>query len=116
MRRYPEVEFVVGDAVKELPGCDGGYDVILAIDITQHIVLDDALADIIHNVMDVTAENGVFAFTTWNEANARSSRYEKSRSLKFYRSFFYPPRWTLSPPVTFRDKYLVTATKNSQEG
>lgn len=112
--RYPEVEFLVQDAVKGLPYMYN--DIILAIDITQHIISDGELVDMLYHVRNATAEYGVFAFTTWNHSAARNSPYEKSRPLDFYRSFFYPPRWTLSPPVKFRDKYLVTATKHPKKG
>jgi 2-polyprenyl-3-methyl-5-hydroxy-6-metoxy-1,4-benzoquinol methylase len=110
-RLVPAAELIQGDITETSPP-GGPYRLILMIDVTQHIVDDAALrVGLCRHLAPALAPGGVFAFTTWDSATARSSHYERSRPLLFYRSLPCFEGWQWEEKVRFRDKWLVTVQR-----
>lgn len=106
-RKVPGAELHKLDVTSEaLPG--GPYRLMLMIDVTQHILDDEALArGLCEHIAPAVAPGGVFVFTTWDDPEARDSFYERSRPLTFYTGQPCFAGWDFSEPVPFRDKSLV---------
>jgi SAM-dependent methyltransferase len=103
--RFPHYRFEKFDVTRELP--DGLYDVILMIDVTQHIVSDRKFSDAMNNVQSHLALNGVFVVTSWlTEKIVKRTYYEVARPMCCYREKFLG--WRFSEPVPFRDKFVFT--------
>jgi SAM-dependent methyltransferase len=89
---------------------DGEYDLVLMIDVTQHIVDDGRFAYAMRNVRSALAPGGVFVVTSWLDPSAKDSYYEKSRGIDAYTRAFDGLR--IGQPVPFRDKFLFTIKKD----
>ncbi len=106
-RRYPEYTFIKLDVTKEeIPG---SYDLILMIDVTQHIVGDRDFSFAMQNVGEHLSEDGLFVVTSWLGSGERRSFYEVSRPLERYRCEFQG--YIFSQPRPFRDKFIFTVRK-----
>ena len=92
----------------------GEFDVIVMIDVTQHITDHARFSFAMQNVRSHLKENGVFIVTSWLDEHARQSFYEVSRPLAAYRREF--PGYQFSNPVPFRDKYIFTVRTQTHIG
>ena len=100
------------DATKDaLP--EGPFDVVLMIDVTQHIVDDAAFGRACEAIKNCLAPKGYLFVTSWLDAGARASEYERSRDLSAYEKAF--AGWTISKPVRFRDKWLLCIESPGEE-
>ena len=88
---------------------EGEYDLVIMIDVTQHITSDTKFASAMRNVHEHLARDGVFVVTSWLRPKARLTFYETARPMEAYREAFDGFRF--SKPVPFRDKYLFTVRK-----
>ena len=105
--RYPGYRFVRRDAGREpLPG---SHDLVLLIDVTQHVTDARRFDYLIGNVAARVRSGGVLVFTSWLDAWKRETFYERSRTLGAYTAAL--PGWRLADPVPFRDKWMVAAHK-----
>lgn len=102
-QRYPGARFVRCDVTRE--ELAGEYDVITMIDVTQHIVDDDAFEFAMFNIRRHLEPGGAAILTGWlAERAARRTLYEVERPRSAYEEAF--SGWTLTEPVRFRDKWL----------
>ncbi|MCM0589818.1 MAG: class I SAM-dependent methyltransferase [Gloeotrichia echinulata DVL01] len=82
------------------------FDLIIMIDVTQHITNPDKFSFAMQSIKSSLADNGIFIVTSWLNENARQCFYEVSRSLKDYQKEF--PDYSFSKPIPFRDKFIFT--------
>jgi SAM-dependent methyltransferase len=88
---------------------DDLFDLIIMIDVTQHITTNENFAYAMQNIKRHLKNGGVFIVTSWLNKNARKSFYEVSRSIDDYVREF--PDCAFSQPISFRDKYIFSITK-----
>ncbi len=105
--RFPGYRFRKLDVAQEEIG--ETFDLIVMIDVTQHITSDPKFSYAMRNVRASLSERGVFVVTSWLEDGARNSFYEVSRSMDRYKAEF--PGFEFSPPVPFRDKFIFSVRK-----
>jgi SAM-dependent methyltransferase len=82
----------------------GPFDLVLMIDVTQHITQDDRFTRAMQTIRASLAAGAVFIVTSWLDALARRSFFERSRDLAAYQAEF--PGYRFSPPQRFRDKFI----------
>jgi SAM-dependent methyltransferase len=117
-KRFPSYQFVEGDAgTITLP--PDAFDLVLMIDVTQHITDDRAFARTIANVWNAVAPGGVFLVTFWDPGQnmlvttrLRLNRIEKPRPLAAYTAILRSGAQILDT-VPFNDKQLVAVRKPS---
>jgi len=85
------------------------YDLVIMIDVCQHIVDDRYFLFAMENVKRVLKKNGVFIVTSWCDASKRQSFYEKSRDRTTFERIFWG--YKFSEPVPFRDKFIFAIRK-----
>jgi SAM-dependent methyltransferase len=85
---------------------EGLYDLILMIDVTQHITSDKKFNKAMANISKHLAPSGIFLATSWLDSNKRNAFYERSRSIESYKNNFLG--YHFSNPIPFRDKYIFT--------
>ena len=106
--RWPRALFRRRDVSREELG--GDFDVILMIDVTQHIVDDNDFLFAMGNIQRHLAPGGTVVLTSWlSEERARRTQYEVLRPLEAYQRAF--AGWTIAAPVRFRDKYLFSVSR-----
>jgi 2-polyprenyl-3-methyl-5-hydroxy-6-metoxy-1,4-benzoquinol methylase len=81
------------------------YDLIIMIDVTQHITSESKFRFALNNIKDHMRENGLFIVTSFLNKKLKNSYYEKSRDLTAYTRIFSTHVW--SEPKRFRDKYIL---------
>jgi len=105
---FPEFKFQRLDIATE--SLDGQFDLIIMIDVTQHITKDDKFSFAMQNIKSHLSEGGVFIVTSWVSSKARRSFYEVSRPLEAYKKEF--PDYRFSKPLPFRDKFIFSISKS----
>jgi len=106
--KFPKVSFKMLNIAKEQLSAQ--YDLIMMIDVTQHIVDDDEFAFAMNNIYSHLDEGGVFIVTAWlSEKQKKRTYYEVERPLDEYEKFF--PNCIFSEPLPFRSKYIFTIKK-----
>jgi SAM-dependent methyltransferase len=109
--RHPEYRFVKGDVTMvPLPG---PAEVILMIDVTQHIVDEAKFAAAMMNIREHLLPGGIFIVTSWlTTAREQDLFYHVRRPLSAYQDQF--PGHAFSEAVPFRDKFLFTIRKPAE--
>jgi len=102
--QYPLYKFKEIDITKE--ELRNFYDLILMIDVSQHITTAKNFKFAMRNVKKHLNRNGFFIVTSWLDKTAKNSFYEKSRSIENYKKRFKGERF--SDPIRFRDKFIFT--------
>ncbi|OXU14952.1 class I SAM-dependent methyltransferase [Sedimentisphaera salicampi] len=88
------------------------FDVIVMIDVTQHIVGEKKFASAMKNIDQMLTTGGVFIVTSWlSEQIIQNRYYEVKRPLSCYKQAF--PKYNFSKPEPFRDKYIFSIFKQS---
>lgn len=104
-KRFPDYRFRKQDIT--VP-CKLGesFDLLVMIDVTQHIISDKDFAQAMENVKQHLGEGGIFIVTDWL-SKSRSLRkwYDVRRPLKYYQNSFRNGYY-ISTPISFRDKYI----------
>lgn len=95
---------VKADITEGIP-VSGPFDVVVMLDVEQHIVDDDKYARAMANIVSVIRPGGRFVTTSWLENQPQRLPYEKRRDLGLMRSAF--PIRGLRPLIPYRDKYLI---------
>ena len=115
-QRYPEYQFILGDA-GEIPLPSVAYDLVMMIDVTQHITDDAAFGRAMRNVWQAVAHGGTFVVTYWDPAinkmlatRLRLNRIEKPRPLSDYTALWGGGPAVLST-IAFNDKHLAVVRK-----
>ena len=117
-QRYPDFEFVQGDA-GEITLPPAAYDLVLMIDVTQHITDDAAFARAMRNVWQAIAPGGTFLVTYWDPGTNkmlatrfRLNRIEKPRPLSAYTAVWGGGSTVLNT-IAFNDKHLAVVRKGA---
>ncbi|KKM75884.1 hypothetical protein LCGC14_1385780 [marine sediment metagenome] len=103
-QEFPQFEFRKLDiSTHELAG---RFDLIIMIDVTQHITNDDKFHFAMQNVKLSLTRNGVFIVTSWLADKIPCSFYEVGRPMIAYKREF--PGYAFRDPIPFRDKFIFT--------
>lgn len=86
------------------------FDLIIMIDVTQHIINSNKFSFAMQNVRSHLNENGIFIVTSWLNSEARYGLCELSRTMKAYKREF--PNHVFSEPMPFRDKFIFSIKKS----
>lgn len=93
---------------------EGVFDLIIMIDVTQHIVNDNKFSAAMQNVRSHLAEAGVFIVTSWlTEKRTRRTYYEVARTMICYKKEF--PEYHFSEIIPFRDKFIFSIRKRASQ-
>lgn len=107
-QQFPEYKFSMLDITKQQ--LVNTYDLIMMIDVTQHIVDDEAFYAAMENIHSHLKEGGTLLVTSWlTEERIMRTYYEVSRPLNYYKKAF--PGYKFTEPVDFRWKYLFSIKK-----
>lgn len=88
------------------------FDLIIMIDVTQHIVSDRKFSKAMGNIKSMLADEGRFVVTSWLVSAPEKERfYEIKRPMSCYQKAF--AGFTISNPIQFRDKYLFSISKKN---
>ena len=88
----------------------GEFDLIVMIDVTQHIVDDEKFYFAMQNIGSCLSHGGVFIVTSWLNDSVRKSFFEVSRSMEAYEQAF--PDHSFSAATPFRDKFMFAIRKS----
>jgi len=109
-KKYPDFVFEKGDITRAAP--NGRYDIVLMIDVTQHIVEDRRFFTAMENVKAALKPGGVFIVTSWlTPERIQRQPHEVARPLEAYRQAF--PDAAFSDPRPFRDKNILVIRPRS---
>lgn len=109
--KFPDVIFQKLDITEDR--LENMYNLIVMIDVTQHIVEDLAFSFAMKNVYSHLADGGIFIVTAWlTDEFTKRQFYEVQRPLSYYKKEF--PDCEFSSPVAFRDKYIFSIKKNKK--
>ena len=104
--KYPKYRFIKEDISTQC--IKGEFDLILMIDITQHIVNDDKFAFAMRNVKSSLAKGGHIIVTSYLAKEARKISFSnKARTMENYKNIF-GNGFSFGEPVPFRDKYIFS--------
>lgn len=105
-QELPEFQFRKLDiSIQKLNG-NLQFDLIVMIDVTQHIKNDDKFFFAMQNIRSHLSEGGILIVTSWLSEKARHSFYEVSRSINAYEREF--PGYVFSKPNPFRNKFIFS--------
>jgi SAM-dependent methyltransferase len=109
--RFPQYEFRQCD----ITNCDiiEKYDLIIMIDVTQHIVNASKFSMAMQNIKRCLSDNGIFIVTSWLKNGVKNSVYELSRDIRYYQREF--SGWVFSDPKRFRDKYIFSVRRDTSD-
>jgi len=107
-KRFPNYKFKKCDITKEK--LSKKYDLIIMIDVSQHITAKTKFQFAMNNVKNHMSENGFFIVTSFLEKKRKNSFYEKSRGLDSYKLIFNTN--IFCDPKKFRDKYIFVIEGN----
>jgi len=102
--KLPGFEFRKLDITKEQ--LEGLFDLIIMIDVTQHITDEEKFSFAMQNIKSHLADRGVFVVTSSLSERAQLNYYVVSRPLEAYRKEF--PDFVFSTPLPYRDKFIFT--------
>ena len=101
---FPEFAFRKLDASAQ--ALEGVFDLIVMIDVTQHITNEAKFSFAMQNIRRSLAPQGLFLVTSWLDAQARDRFFERSRDLAAYQKEF--PGYRFGTPRPFRDKFIFS--------
>ena len=102
-KKFPKFRFTQRDIIKQ--GVVGKYDLILFLDVSQHIVHDKNLKRILKSFRKCLNDNGVIMLTDSNR-NSRDSFSIRRRELSFYKTEL--EGFELVDTHGFNDKFLYS--------
>ena len=105
--RHPSFQFEALDVTRRRP--EGEYDLVLMIDVTQHLVDDDDFAGAMRHVAGCVAPGGVLLITSWLKGPERLSYFEVARPRAAYEAGLVGLE--VGESVPFRRKHLLTARR-----
>lgn len=107
--RFPDYRFLRRDITRDR--VDGEFDVILMIDVAEHIVSAEALNGALENVRRALAPGGLFLVGPLMERTRRRLFYVRHWAMDEVGDRFHG--YTRIPPVPFRNGHLVGVRKPS---
>ena len=111
--RFPGYRFEQHDLSRSAP--QGPFDLIVMIDVTQHLVAEGAFPAAMGHVRDALAPGGAFVVTSWLKGPERLSFFEVARPLAAYEEQFPSPEFTLGEREPFREKFLFAIRRASSQ-
>jgi SAM-dependent methyltransferase len=109
--RYPGYRFEQHDLSQSAPA--GEFDLIVMIDVTQHLVAPGAYEAAMRHVRERLAPGGVFVVTSWLKGPERLSFFEAARPLSAYQAAFPAGEFEIGRREPFRDKFLFSIRRTS---
>lgn len=103
-KEFPAFKFLKLDITKKQ--LEGLFDLIIMIDVTQHITDEEKFSFAMQNIKSHLADRGVFVVTSSLSERAQLNYYVVSRPLEAYRKEF--PDFVFSTPLPYRDKFIFT--------
>ncbi len=108
-RKYSNYKFLKKDITRYKPE-EKKYDLIIMIDVTQHITDELKFKKAMTNIKAALADSGIFIVTSWlSEKGKKRTKYEVERTIKHFKNEF--PNYNFTPKVKFRDKYIIAIYK-----
>lgn len=104
---FPTYEFVKGDVCAD--AIAGEYDLVVMIDVTEHIVEEDKLAAALANIRGALAQGGTFILGQPRQKSDRPLFYLRFWSMRDITSRF--PGDEVGEPLPFRTGYLLPIRK-----
>lgn len=106
--RFPQFNFRKVDVAAI--SLEGSFDLIIMIDVTQHIVDDARFSSAMQNIRSHLTDDGVFVVTSWlTEERIKRTYYEIARPMSYYENEF--PGYAFSEKIPFRDKFIFSIKK-----
>lgn len=105
--QFPDYEFIKKDITTEK--IDGKYDLIIMIEVLEHIVNDDKLSSATNTIKNLLTDNGVFAISCIWETGRKHMFYVRQWSLDEVKSRF--AGYNISEMIPFRGSNLITIRK-----
>jgi SAM-dependent methyltransferase len=106
-RRFPEYEFRKGDITGEK--VRGEFDLVLMIDVIEHIVEESKLSSAMDNVRDCMGKKGVFVVSGMRDISKKHLFYLRWWSVEDIKKRF--PGYEHGTPIPFRDSYILAIKK-----
>lgn len=107
-KKFPMFNFAQLDITKTKPTEE--FDLILMIDVTQHIVDEHLFEIAMKNITQTLKPNGIFIVTSWLTPTREKNRfYEVKRPIESYKKIFKD--YQFSSPLNFRNKYVFSIRK-----
>jgi SAM-dependent methyltransferase len=106
--RFPAFKFIKKDITDDT--INGTYDVIIMVDVIQHIVNDAKLTHAFENVKRCLGANGVFILSAISEVHKRRLFYVQAWMLEDIKQRFVG--YSLGDVVPFRESAIVAIRKN----
>lgn len=110
VERFPDYSFVRKDITSDQ--LDGQFDLVLIIDVVEHIVVDDALEAAIGNVKDVVAPGGILLVGPLMEESRRHLFYVRFWSMDEFAAHLAELPVVASVP--FRNGYLMAFRRSDE--
>lgn len=112
-RRFEGYRFEQHDLAQSAP--QGPFDLIVMIDVTQHLVAEGAFAAAMSHVREALAPGGAFVVTSWLKGPERLSFFEAARPLAAYEEQFPSPEFSFGEREPFREKFLFAIRRSTSE-
>jgi SAM-dependent methyltransferase len=106
-KKFPHFGFVRKDICSDR--IEGKFDLIVMIDVIEHIVTEPKLSFCMENVRNCLADNGVFIVAPMTATSRRSLFYVRSWALEDIQRRF--PGYVFSEPVPFRSGFILVVRK-----
>lgn len=108
--KFPDFTFKKCDIAKQ--NLKDKFDLIIMIDVTQHIVDDKRFTFAMRNIRSHLGENGVFIVTSdLSDRLIQSQPHVVARPIAYYHREF--PDYFFSQPLQFRGKFIFAIKKDS---
>ena len=101
--RFPDYKFIKKDFTSEKH--EGEYDLIIMIEVLEHIVNDENLDFAMENVKRCVKKNGIFLISSIWEKGGRHMFYVRKWTLDEIKKRF--EGYHFSEPIPFRGSYMV---------
>ncbi len=106
-KRYPLFKFIKRDITSDR--VDGEFDLVVMIDVIQHIVTEERLSYAMDNVKRCLAPKGVFMVAPVRNVSRKHLFYVRSWSLDDMKKRF--PGYTFDELIPFRSGYMLIVRK-----
>lgn len=109
-KEFPDFRFKKLDITTQEMVEEGKFDLVIMLDVTEHIMTHEKFAFAMENVKSSLREKGVFIVTSnLTDKPQRRSFSNIARPMSAYREAF--PGYMFSEPVPFRDKFIFSIRK-----
>lgn len=103
----PDFKFIKKDFTTEKH--EGQYDLIIMIEVLEHIVNDDKFAFAVNNIKSCLAAGGVFIISSVWKTGGKHMFYVRKWTLEEIRKYFED--YKISPLLPFRSSNMISITK-----